>query len=148
VLSDEEEEDNTHTHHDTIEASKLKSQLDVLLSEPLQPKFRKKFMFGGAVSGVAISKKLSSDTDMPDMIQSARTMALDRKRALETVSNDSKNKKPKKKSKPKSRKEALAEAVNKHLAKKAGKRNRLVVAHPFGRNKGVTALEAMKNMNK
>jgi ATP-dependent RNA helicase DDX24/MAK5 len=148
VLSDEEEEDTTHTDHDTIEASKLKMKLDTLLAEPLQPKFSKKFMFGGALSGIAISKKLSSETDMPGMIQSARTMALDRKRARETVSNDSKNKKLGQKSKPKSRKEALAEAVSKHLAKKAGKRNRLVVANPFGRNKGVTALQAMKNLNK
>lgn len=148
VLSDEEEEDTTRTDHDGIEASKLKTRLDTLLAEPLQPKFSKKFMFGGAVSGIAISKKLSSETDMPDMIQSARTMAIDRKRARETFSIESKNKKSRQKSRPKSRKEALAEAVSKHLAKKAGKRNRLVVANPFGRNKGVTALQAMKNLNK
>lgn len=148
LLSDDEEEQDTT--QDAAVASKIKVELDRLLSEPLQPKFSKKFTFGGAVSGIALSKHLSSETHMPDIIQSARTMAVDRKKALETVSNQSQNKKIGKKSKPKSRKEALAEAVNKHLAKKAGlgKRNRLVVANPFGRNKGVTALEAMKRLHK
>ena len=147
VLSDDDEEQgNGNINHDTTrEASKIKSQLDALVSEPLQPRFSKKFTFGGAVSGIAVSKNLSSTADM---IQSARTMASDRKRVLDTVSNNPKNKKVKNKAKPKSRKEALAEAVQKHLDKKAGKRTRLIVANPFGRNKGLTALQAMKNLNK
>lgn len=149
VLSDDEEDDATNeSKGQTATASKVKLELDELLAEPLQPQFSKKFMFGGAVSGIAVSKKLSSDKDMHDMIQNARSMATDRKRALDNASKKSKSKKIQKGAQPKTRKEALEDAVKKHLAKKAGKRNRLVVANPFGRNKGVTALEAMKNMNK
>ena len=53
-------------------------------------------------------------------------------------------KKKKSSAKPKSRQEALALAVKNHLSKRAKKKSRLVVANPFGRNKGSTALEMMK----
>jgi len=122
-------------------ANSIKAELDMLLSEPLQPKFSRKFFTGGAASGVAVSQKLSTEPDTKSMVQEARKMAAETKNAQ---NRQTKIKKKKSFAKPRSRQEALALAVKNHLSKKAKKKNKLVVANPFGRNKGSTALEAMK----
>jgi hypothetical protein len=132
----------TNKEEQVKRANSIKAELDMLLSEPLQPKFSRKFFTGGAASGVAVSQKLSTEPDTKSMVQEARKMAAETKNAQ---NRQTKTKKKKKSSaKPRSRQEALALAVKNHLSKKAKKKHKLVVANPFGRNKGSTALEAMK----
>ena len=128
---------------DIKKAAKAKAELDILLAEPLQPTFSKSFFTGGAAAGVAVSKKLGSDTDTKTAVKAAREMA--EQRGQTKRSSASKTQKTNKKQKL-TRKQALDLAVRKHLERKSNrKHNRLVVPKAFGRNQGSTALEAMKN---
>lgn len=161
VLSDESEEDDpvegqivslrkgkrTRKSEDTEQekshAQKIKAKLDGLLSQPLQPKFSQKFFAGGAASGISYQKNASqTPTEIVSTIKTARNLASERRK--EDKARKGKHEKPK------SKQEALAAAVKKHIEnkqmKKAGKLNRLVVAHgAYGRNKGgVTALQAYR----
>ena len=181
--SDEEDEsgnkvkDHIAEQHEA-QAHKIKVELDELLSEPLQPKFSKKFMFGGAMSGVATALHGSgAGAGIVDVIRSGKNMAEERvgskskrtngkmdgaksgKRAssdgAEHVADGPAGPAKKKKKKPRSRQEALAAAVQKHLSRKDRKKlggrgsGMTVVANPFGRSStGSTALQAMKTKSK
>lgn len=175
--SDEEDElgnrgkDHITEQHEA-QARKIKVELDELLSEPLQPKFSRKFMFGGAMSGVATALHGSGGGNgIVDVIRSGKSMAEERVGAKrpggemgranggKRGSNVGADQPPggpvrRKKKKPRSRQEALAAAVQKHLSRKERKKfggrgsGMTVVANPFGRSSsGSTALQAMKNSN-
>ena len=174
--SDEEDEmgnkvkDHITEQHEA-QARKIKVELDELLSEPLQPKFSKKFMFGGAMSGVALHSS-GGGNGIVDVIRSGKDMAEERvganskrsggksggtnggKRASSDGAGhvaDATAGPARKKKKPRSRQEALAAAVQKHVSRKERKKlggrggGMTVVANPFGRSSsGSTALQAMK----
>ena len=126
---------------DMKKAAKTKAELDMLLAQPLQPTFSKSFFTGGAAAGVAVSKKLGSDTDTKTAVKAAREMAEQREQVKRSATS-----KPPKSNQKLTRKQALDLAVRKHLERKSRKKhNRLVVPKAFGRNQGSTALEAMKN---
>ena len=178
LLSDSEEDDEQGgkgkdhiAEQQEMQARKIKVELDSLISQPLQPKFSKKFMFGGALSGVATALGGIGVSGIEDVIRSGKDMAEERvgakkrgadgnadvtkgsKRTLQNGNGRAAGAGPaKKKKKPKSRQEALAAAVQIHLAKKERKKRgggggggMTVVANPFGRNStGSTALEAMR----
>ena len=148
--------DHVAAQHEA-QARKIKLELDQLLAQPLQPKFSKKFMFGGAMSGVGVRV----GGTIEDVIRTGKDMAEERKGAIPGDSKKRKvnakaaavSKPGNKRKKPRSRQEALAAAVKDHLAKKERKRRgggiggggMTVVANPFGRSAtGRTALEAMR----
>lgn len=124
------------------DAEAIKSQLDRLITEPLQPKFSKKFFTGGAASGVSFQNKGEPENSIAHTVKSVTGLAAEKTQARKNIPT-------KKTKKPKDRAEALAAAVQKHIDRKRQKKGlggKLVVAHAFGRNmSGATALQALQN---